>query len=120
MQYTVVVRAALERLLSPGLGRCYCCNRPWRTNAQRRVGRNTWQQLDRMRWWGLVGVVPHTTRYTPTSGCFPLCEGCWQRLATPQGRYPYYLQLIERWEELGPPVPLATKADIAVAVAAGL
>lgn len=53
-------------------------------------------QLDRRRFFGLVGVEPHTTYYKDGSGCFPLCEGCWSSL-TPEQRFPYYQALVQRW-----------------------
>jgi hypothetical protein len=48
----------------------------------------------------------HVTRFTSTSGCFPLCEHCWRKLGTPERRIPYYRELVvkqgvpdgeERW-----------------------
>lgn len=105
-------RAAIERFLSPGLGCCYRCRRPWRTAAHRpRWGREgTWKlyrfpwfgrhpvslQMKHDRLWG-IGVEPHTTDYMDGSGCFPLCQGCWAAL-TPTDRLPYYELLIEKWE----------------------
>lgn len=95
---TPSIRAWFERAISPGLGMCYRCRRPWKFPAQRRVKgkRNTWQQLDRDRFWGLVGVEEHSTNYKDGSGCFPLCEGCWTALS-PQERLPYYRRLWDRW-----------------------
>lgn len=40
----------------------------------------------------------HTTWYTASQGCFPLCEECWRQLATPQERWVYYQQLISAWD----------------------
>lgn len=90
-------RVRIERLLSPGLSSCYRCGRPWKFPASRRVGVRTWQQLKRDRWWGLIGVEPHSTRYEDNRSCFPLCEGCWEALATADERLPYYLRLWESW-----------------------
>jgi len=38
----------------------------------------------------------HSTTYTATSGCFPLCEECWSGL-TPDERLPYYALLAGMW-----------------------
>jgi hypothetical protein len=43
-------------------------------------------------------VRGHSTAYDPSSGCFPLCEGCWQELQTPENRMPYYMALVDWWE----------------------
>jgi len=37
----------------------------------------------------------------PGSGCFPLCEECWQALGTPAVREPYYMALVDWWEAEG-------------------
>lgn len=97
-QSTPSIRAWFERAVSPGLGTCYRCRRPWKFPATRRVWgeRNTTRQLDRDRFWGLVGVEEHATNYKRGSGCFPLCEGCWSAL-TPTERLPYYQKLWHRW-----------------------
>ncbi len=89
-------RALLERLLSPGLGWCYRCLRPWKVNARKKIGKRSYQQLGRLRWWGLIGVESHSTRYSESAACFPLCEGCWSKL-TPKERLPYYDMLVEEW-----------------------
>ena len=39
----------------------------------------------------------HNTSFTKQSGCFPLCEDCWEELKTPQNRLPYYTQLFHEW-----------------------
>lgn len=41
----------------------------------------------------------HITQDEPYtgSGCFPLCEKCWQQLGTPEERWPYYVQLLAEW-----------------------
>jgi hypothetical protein len=110
-------RAWVERVISPGLGTCYRCRRPWHFPATRTrwsdndqwwtnyrlPRRNTHRvqyQLRRTRFFGLVGVEPHSTPYkdehSPGSGCFPLCEGCWAVL-TPSQRMPYYHALVNEW-----------------------
>jgi hypothetical protein len=42
-------------------------------------------------------VLWHYTDWSEHSGCGPLCEQCWQELATPEARLPYYEQLMKRW-----------------------
>jgi hypothetical protein len=74
------IRAMIERVLSPGIGYCYRCKRPWRIDH---------------RW----GTPYHETRYeydNERRGCFPLCESCWTSL-TPETRLPYYRRLYESW-----------------------
>lgn len=106
------LRAAIERFLSPGLGTCYRCNRPWRFPATRRRWSRDgeWKlyrlprrgtrpvryQLRRTRFLGLIGVVSHETPYKSSAACFPLCEGCWSAL-TPAERLPFYQRLVNRW-----------------------
>lgn len=104
------LRARFERLLSPGLGTCYRCCRPWKHPKFKRVGPRTWQQQNRLRFWGHVGVVEHTTPYKRGNGCFPLCEGCWSSL-TPEERLPYYQRLVHRWMWLTPEKTDDYKAD---------
>lgn len=41
----------------------------------------------------------HDTYYGPDGGVFPLCEECWQKLATPEKRLPYYQALLDNWRE---------------------
>ncbi len=67
-----VLRVGFERALAPGYGTCYKCQRPWKF------------------------VKSHSTQYTETWGCFPLCEGCWSSM-TPRERLPYYRQLWLNW-----------------------
>lgn len=76
------LRAWIERWLSPGLGTCYRCRRPWISDN-----------------W-------HATPYGRGRGCFPLCERCWAML-TPDERLPYYEALWRKWSEYGTDVPLA-------------
>lgn len=54
----------------------------------------------RCRWpWPFVQT--HSTRYSESNGCFPLCEQCWQELRTPEARLPFYEQLIDNWRGFG-------------------
>lgn len=46
-------------------------------------------------------VEHHTTEYTYSSGCFPLCVDCWDDLGTPEARLPYYLSLVRQWQSSG-------------------
>lgn len=110
------MRAFLERLLSPHLGRCYRCDRPWVTAATRTRG-NVTRQLRHRRFLGLVGVRGHSTWHSDGFACFPLCEGCWSSL-TPEQRVPYYREMLADWEQWAP-VPTETRAAIVAAVLAG-
>lgn len=95
--------AAIERALSPGMGYCYRCRRPWLTKATRRRGNVSYQQKHD-RFFGLIGVKYHITPYRLKGdgglgrGCFPLCEGCWQKLGEPVRRLPFYKTMIEHWD----------------------
>lgn len=119
------IRAAIERALSPGVGTCYRCCRPWKCPAQRKTGPGEWQQLSHDRFFGMVGVQEHSTPYGPQttygqlSGCFPLCEGCWSKL-TPETRIPYYELLIEQWIAMGSEKSDDDLASILVSVKEGL
>lgn len=73
LDYTVI-----ERLAAPGYSTCGKCNRPWKF------------------------VKGHSTPYTESKGCFPLCEKCWTDLKTPYARLPYYRELWESWEKSSP------------------
>jgi len=46
-------------------------------------------------------VDNHATPYSPSRGCFPLCESCWRELE-PAGRLPFYRQLWQSWEDETP------------------
>jgi hypothetical protein len=84
-----MIRAALERFLSPGYSTCYRCHRPWKF------------------------VTAHVTRYEAASSCFPLCESCWGALTVAE-RIPYYHQLWVGWSP-----GYASWGDIETAVRAG-
>jgi len=38
----------------------------------------------------------HSTPYSKGSGCFPLCEYCWNDMK-PEERLPYYMGLVDSW-----------------------
>lgn len=59
-------------ILEETLGRCGRCNISWK--------------------W----VEGHSTQYSETSGCFPLCEKCWGELM-PAERLPFYRDLWNSW-----------------------
>lgn len=61
-----------------GFGECKCCHDTW-----------NWKQ-------------PHTTEVNEARGVFPLCEDCWQELATPEEREPYYNELFDEWLRVAP------------------
>lgn len=88
-------KAKYYRLLHPGWGTCLRCGMPW------------------------VKVESHRTQYNETSGCFPLCQECWDQL-TPSERLPFYQQLIAVWEEGGHPPDPGVKEQIQRAVMRGL
>jgi len=56
--------------------------------------------------WGRCGrcetvwafVEGHSTPYSESSGCFPLCEACWSELTINQ-RFPYYNALWQQWND---------------------
>lgn len=79
---------------SPGWGHCYRCLRTW--NACKN----------------------HVTQYSELSGCFPLCEPCWKEL-TPAERLPFYLELIQSWNDSPWQQEPGTKEAIEAAVWAG-
>jgi hypothetical protein len=49
------------------------------------------------RAWPLVRKH-HCNDYSRGRAMFPLCEACWKDL-TPEQRMPYYMKLIDSWEE---------------------
>lgn len=52
--------------------------------------------------WPWSVVRGHTTEYENGCGCFPLCEDCWVELRTPENRLPYYMRLVDIWEQQSP------------------
>ena len=90
------LRALFERLRHPSYGCCYRCRRPW------------------------ACVPHHTTRYSRTRGCFPLCETCWAELESPEARLPYYRSLWTRWVDQGADDKRGEWPDIETAVRRGL
>jgi len=69
----------ISRILSPGFGWCRRCGISWKF------------------------VDGHSTMYTESSGCFPLCKRCWVELDTAVNRFPYYKELYKDWEKYGDP-----------------
>lgn len=62
----------------------------------------------------------HTTWDSERNGSFPLCEGCWIELGTPEARLPYYRALFDAWGADGRPDDGGARwDDIQVAVLAG-
>lgn len=64
-------------------------------------------------------VIEHSTWYTEHAACFPLCEGCWEKLGSPEARIEYYGALLKTWEEADCGVDSETRNLIAKAVANG-
>lgn len=64
----------ISQRLTPSYGFCGRCQTSWRF------------------------VQGHHTYYTPSRGCFPLCEKCWTELL-PVERLPYYRRLWLAWTE---------------------
>lgn len=62
--------AKIARTTAPGYSACLRCGMPWRY------------------------VEPHTTRYSRSQGCFPLCADCWTLLGSAENRLPFYRQLV--------------------------
>jgi hypothetical protein len=79
---------------APNLSWCYRCHTTW------------------------AYVVPHETRYSVSSACFPLCEKCWADL-TPEQRLPYYEALISEWMMSHPSHHVDSADQIRAAVLAG-
>jgi len=46
-------------------------------------------------------VNGHSTSYSETSGCFPLCEECWAECSIEE-RLPFYRELFEEWRGFCP------------------
>lgn len=60
-------------------GRCLRCDTPWAL------------------------VEHHSTYYSESGGCFPLCERCWDDLGTAEERLPFYRILWHQWMSYGRP-----------------
>lgn len=69
------VVAFLFNWIFAGYSNCGCCKRTW--------------PLVRRH---------HATNYSNGRAMFPLCEACWKDL-TPAQRMPYYMKLLDSWEE---------------------
>lgn len=67
----------VSKLLYPGFGACGHCGRRWPAVEKK-----------------------HYTQYTNHSGCFPLCQMCWEDLTIEQ-RLPHYLNLYLQWRSEG-------------------
>lgn len=65
--------ASFLRATNPGYSYCLRCGTPW------------------------SNVKEHSTSYSSSQGCFPLCEPCWQMLGSPEARIEYYKILIDWW-----------------------
>lgn len=73
-----LMKSAALRRLYPNQSTCGRCQTPW------------------------AACESHCTKYSDRTGCFPLCENCWQELGTPQRRMPFYIEMIEWWRTMGP------------------
>lgn len=62
---------------SRGYGGCQCCGDTW-----------DWKES-------------HVTELANGTGCFPLCEECWQS-KTPEERLPFYNGLLDWWISMAP------------------
>ena len=67
----------ISKIFSPGYSFCMRCGITWKF------------------------VKGHSTSFTKTDGCFPLCEYCWNILETPENRLPYYKRLFNEWKQWG-------------------
>ena len=82
--------------------RCNRCCMPWSHYEEWRKEINGTTHIYRFPVEGATyipkqeGVEGHGTLYTESSGCFPLCEKCWEKL-TPKQRLPYYRKLWNQW-----------------------
>lgn len=61
-----------DRKEDEGFGKCHRCKTPWNRCKE------------------------HSTLFTESDGCFPLCEDCWQSLPTEE-RLPFYLDMWTDW-----------------------
>ncbi len=62
----------LQQFMALGYSTCECCGRPWRYAEE------------------------HTTYFSASTGCFPLCETCWKAMTPPQ-RVAFYWRLHRGW-----------------------
>lgn len=62
-----------------GYGGCYHCGDTW-----------DWKDSHET-------LIEGDTAFGGISACFPLCEECWQKLGTPEARWPFYEKLIDDW-----------------------
>ena len=69
--------APIVRFFSPGYSWCKRCGLPWSV------------------------VTGHSTDYTESRACAPLCNFCWKELE-PVDRLPFYEILIADWKANGP------------------
>ncbi len=74
----------ISKLLSPGFSWCGKCHTTWN--------------------W----VKSHSTNHREHSGCFALCEKCWDE-ESPKSRLPFYHRAFGHWEDW----PLIAKAVLA-------
>jgi len=51
------------------------------------------------RTWNIVKEF-HDTPYTESSGCFALCQKCWEEL-TIEERIPFYEEMFDNWIKQG-------------------
>ena len=59
-----------------GIGGCLCCGDRW-----------SWKPI-------------HSTYYSSSRGCFPLCESCWQAASSSEIRR-YYSEIVKLWRRGG-------------------
>jgi hypothetical protein len=68
----------------------------------RRIGPRSHRMTPQLSWclrckttWRFVQA--HVTYYEPGNGIAPLCKLCWEELATPKARLPFYHQMWMEW-----------------------
>ncbi len=94
------------QLLAPSYGTCGRCKVPWKFVGEYHTTPFYAPQPIESG----VNTMPDGTEIKATfggsiklarvsSGCFPLCENCWQKLGTPEKRWPYYESLMKKWHE---------------------
>lgn len=64
------------------------------------------------RSWGTADG--HPTEYRTGRSMFPLCEPCWQKLGTPERRFPYYKRLADHWRRSTPDDVMGVPTDAAL------